>query len=260
MQRFYFTLMLIFFTILLYSCNNVNSNSQCLEITTYESSATQTDYEEITQVTTSETPAPFIMPDSYSIDVDYIYQCPELPTGCEITSLTMLLNYLGFDVSKTDLADNYLEKDYMCTVSFNDAFIGDPRWDGGYGCFSPVIVRSAQKYLDTQHNGYKYLVENISGTKFEDLYEYIANDNPVIIWCSMSLMDIYKNYCYTASDGNDVYWYDNEHCMLLTGYDKNEGTVTAADPLEGLMLYNSERFEYIYNQLGKQAVIIRKNK
>ncbi len=258
MKRFYLTLMLVFFTIQLYSCNNVNSNSQSSEIIIYESSATQTDYKEITQVTTSEISAPFILPDSYSIDVDYIYQCPELPTGCEITSLTMLLNYLGFGVSKTDLADNYLEKDYMCTVSFNDAFIGDPRWDGGYGCFSPVIVRTAQKYLDTQQHGYKYIVENISGTKFEDLYEYIAHDNPVIIWCSMSLIDIYKNYCYTASDGTDVYWYDNEHCMLLTGYDKNEGTVTAADPLEGLMLYNSERFEYIYNELDRQAVIIRK--
>ena len=190
MKRFYLTLMLVFFTIQLYSCNNVNSNSQSSEIIIYESSATQTDYKEITQVTTSEISAPFILPDSYSIDVDYIYQCPELPTGCEITSLTMLLNYLGFGVSKTDLADNYLEKDYMCTVSFNDAFIGDPRWDGGYGCFSPVIVRTAQKYLDTQQHGYKYIVENISGTKFEDLYEYIAQDNPVIIWCSMSQNDI----------------------------------------------------------------------
>ena len=33
-------------------------------------------------------------------------QLPELPTGCEVTSLTMVLNYLGYDADKTDIAAN----------------------------------------------------------------------------------------------------------------------------------------------------------
>ena len=39
-----------------------------------------------------------------------IIQYPDLPTGCETTSLTMVLNYLGYPVDKLDLADHYLDK------------------------------------------------------------------------------------------------------------------------------------------------------
>ncbi len=210
----------------------------------------------VTSVTSSATTAAVRKkaPDVYSIKFQYIYQDPELPTGCEITSLTMLLNYLGFDVEKTELSDNYLEKDYVATKSIDEAFLGDPRWDGGYGCNAPVIVKAAEKYLKDQKSSLK--VENITGTDFEDLYEYIANDTPVIVWSSMNLMEVYKNYCYKDENGNDVYWYDNEHCMVLCGYDKDRNLVTAADPLSGLMLYDADRFKYIYEEMNKQAIII----
>ena len=36
-------------------------------------------------------------------------QHPELPTGCEITSLAMVLMYYGFDTDKCELAEKYLE-------------------------------------------------------------------------------------------------------------------------------------------------------
>ena len=35
-------------------------------------------------------------------DFEIIYQEPELPTGCEITALTMVLHYYGFDVDKVN--------------------------------------------------------------------------------------------------------------------------------------------------------------
>ena len=43
------------------------------------------------------------VPAEHVLDVDVIYQRPELPTGCEVTSLTALLQYLGFDVDKTTM-------------------------------------------------------------------------------------------------------------------------------------------------------------
>ena len=35
------------------------------------------------------------------LDVEYISQYPELPTGCEITSLATVLNYYGYEISKS---------------------------------------------------------------------------------------------------------------------------------------------------------------
>ena len=44
------------------------------------------------------------------LPVNTIYQKPELPNGFEITSATIVLNYLGFNVSKVTMADTYLHK------------------------------------------------------------------------------------------------------------------------------------------------------
>ncbi len=253
-------IMLSFFLFAAVSCSSHPQNDS----STYVTQTVQTSSDELTQETftspeTIQTTVPVSMTaaphTSYTIDVDYIYQEPELPTGCEITSLTMLLNYLGFDIEKTELSDKYLEMDYMATVGFDDAFIGNPRWDGGYGCYAPVIEKTANKYLSDQKSN--FTAKDISGTSFSELYTYIDNDMPVVVWASMGLMEVEKIFCYFAEDGDEVYWYNNEHCMLLVGYDKDRNTVTAADPLSGLMLYNADRFEYIYDELEQQAVIIQ---
>ncbi|MBR4223339.1 MAG: C39 family peptidase, partial [Oscillospiraceae bacterium] len=84
---------------------------------------------------------------SVYIDMQNILQNPELPRGCEITALTILLRHYGFSAEKTDLASNYLPissgrveyrdgKTYK--DSFFDYFVGDPR-SSGYGCFSHAI-------------------------------------------------------------------------------------------------------------------------
>lgn len=48
-------------------------------------------------------------PVSYEIEnFPILYQMPELPTGCEITALTMLLNYYGLPAEKVEMATEYL--------------------------------------------------------------------------------------------------------------------------------------------------------
>lgn len=39
-----------------------------------------------------------------------IKQLPELPTGCEVTSLAMALNFYDLNIKHTSLADSFLEK------------------------------------------------------------------------------------------------------------------------------------------------------
>lgn len=212
------------------------------------------DEPEVTEAVTE-----FEMPSSYIIpDMNVVYQEPELPTGCEITALTILLNYLGFDVSKTTMADDYLLKDSQGIVGFDEAFIGTPYSYGGYGCFAPVIKDAANKYLAKNAEG--YLAEDITGTDLDILYEYVARGIPVVTWSSMGLMSVYHRFAFTDANGKENYWFDNEHCVVLYGYDTNDGTVYISDPMYGLTSYGAERFREIYDELGKQAVIVEKIK
>ena len=43
-------------------------------------------------------------------DFEIIEQYPELPTGCEITAMTMVLNYYGYNVDKVTMALDYMPK------------------------------------------------------------------------------------------------------------------------------------------------------
>ena len=75
-------------------------------------------------------------------DFPIIYQMPELPTGCEITAATMVLNYYEFQVDKTVMAEQYLPTLYSTGIYYgqdgrtygndmNAYFIGDPRTENG---------------------------------------------------------------------------------------------------------------------------------
>ena len=62
-------------------------------------------------------PDNFQIPASFMIDgFQTVLQNPELPTGCEVTSLTQTLNYLGFNIDKLTLADNFMPMDFHALV------------------------------------------------------------------------------------------------------------------------------------------------
>ena len=186
------------------------------------------------------------------INVKPLSQYPELATGCEITSLTMALRYYGFDADKCDLSDNYLKKGPVGKVNFYEAFEGDPRDDSSYGCYAPVIKNTADKYLKS--NGSPWSAKDLTGTELEDLFSYIDNNVPVIVWGTLDCREGHYSVTWTV-DGEDLTWYTPEHCMLLVGYD--EDCVTVCDPSHGdVRSYDRELFESRYNALKKQAVII----
>ena len=59
----------------------------------------------------------------HRINMNCVMQLPELPTGCEVTALTSVLNYLGYDVTKTELAKNYLTTAALGSTGFDKAFL-----------------------------------------------------------------------------------------------------------------------------------------
>ena len=214
-----------------------------------------------TTVTTVTTPAVSYRPPSKKLDVNCIRQNPELPTGCEVTSLTMLLNHYGFGVSKLQLADImpkfnfYYIGSELYGADFMTTFPGNPASGSGYGCYTPCMVTTAEKYFNLIGND-EYYLENLTGTDFDRLLSYVAADKPVLIWATISMIEPYYTTTWTTPEGNRVTWYANEHCLLLTGYDKNTGTVYVNDPLKGKTSYAMSVFKLRYNQMGKYAAVL----
>lgn len=236
------------------------------------------------------------LPASYKIEnIPVIYQEPELPTGSEVTSLTMLLNYLGFEIDKETIAQNYMTCAERGEATFSQAFIGSPFNSDGLGCFAPVIVDTAMKYLSSQ--GSDRTVKALNADTFDDVLLRVASDYPVLVWINTNLELMQEEYCFTVYGTNgiytttppqttsviimgttapqtaettpevttavsaddfkqDVYWIPNATCVLLTGFDTVNDTVTIIDPMQGEITYNMGMFKTSYNALYKQAVVI----
>jgi hypothetical protein rflaF_03522 len=200
-------------------------------------------------------PADYTIPESFVIEgFNAVLQEPELPTGCEITSLAEVLNYHGFKIDKEELCENFMPVDYEGVVTMDQAYIGDPRSSDGFGCNAPVIVKAAYEYFESVDSPC-YAVD-LSGTDFRDLFYQICQGRPVIVWSTMHLTESYPTYLWTAGNGEDMTFNYYQHCMAIYGYDLNEGVVYAGDPLVGNTTYSIERFEMIYDIMEKQAVVI----
>lgn len=183
-----------------------------------------------------------------------ISQLPDLPTGCEVTSLTMALNYKGVSADKNDIANNYLEKGKAGETDPKEKFIGNPTGSGSenFGCYAPVIVKTANKYLQAKNSSLK--AKDVSGGELESLFSYIDKGTPVIVWGTIDCQEAKNTVTWTVN-GKEVKWYSPEHCMCLCGYSENK--ISVGDPMKGSVVeYDIKSFKKAYNSLFKQAVVI----
>lgn len=188
------------------------------------------------------------------LEAEPILQHPELPTGCEVTSLTMALRFAGYDVSKEELADQFLDKAPPGSVSYKSAFWGNPREAESFGCYAPVIVKAANKYLASQKSD--KTATNLTGASLDDLLSEVRMGYPVIVWGSMYIdEEIVFSYGWEI-EGETVTWPSNEHCMLLIGFDLENNAVIVCDPLNGIVSYDKSAFQRHYETLERQAIVI----
>ena len=194
------------------------------------------------------------LPSSYQLDVTYISQLPELPTGCEVTALTTVLNYLGYDVDKCDMADNYMPKGNIYYTDPDYAFMGDPHdYIKGWGCFAPAIVTTATNYFNTIGSN-KDIALNISGIDLDTLCRGIYDfQRPAIIWASNDMHPITKGKSWYVN-GKKITWRNYNHCLVLIGWDEENYIVS--DPLKGIVSYNKELFNQRYEENQKNVVFI----
>lgn len=191
------------------------------------------------------------MPDQCAIMLNVVKQYPELPNGCETTSLTMVLNYLGYAVTKVDLKNRYLP---IGEANFYQYNIGDPADRQSYGCYSPVIAETAKKFL--QENDSTYHAFDLTHYDIREIYYQVSLGHPVIVWITQDL-HTEPSITRVFEEGDTEYrWKGPLHCVVLTGYNRKENTVTWADPIYGMQTGERTLFETRWHQMGEQAVVI----
>ena len=158
-------------------------------------------------------------------DFEWLSQNPELPTGCEITSLTSVLNYYGINVKKETMADDYLKKG---DGSYYKMFLGNPRDAGSFGCMAQPIVDAANLYF--KKNNVSMKASNVSGVTFDKILEYVSQGVPMIVWNTMGMAPAYESQTLTL-DGREYTWIAPEHCVVVVGYDLDNNEVYVAYPL-----------------------------
>ena len=224
-------------------------------LTTQIQTTTQTTTQTIAVTTTIQTTTTIPYCDSYILNnFNVILQNPELPTGCEVTSLCEVLVYYGFNIDKVTLADNYLPKYYYNEGNTSDAFIGNPHSESGWGCEAPVIVKTANSYLSSVRSN--YIAKDLTGTDFKDVLQNIASGKPLIVWTTSGLQVPNFQTYWQTQNGKDFRFTIGEHCVVIYGYDISNNTLYIADPIAGNVILPLDSFENIYNQMGKQTVII----
>lgn len=195
------------------------------------------------------------------LPVENIQQLPEQPSGCEITSAAMVLNYFGCGIRKTELAGYFPvggmpHRSGGKTVGPNPwkVFAGSPT-GSGYGCFAPVVTLAVNRYASSA--GLSLEAVNLSGTEANDLIPFLDAGIPVIVWATISMKAPYAGDGWVLEDtGESFRWPAREHCLVLIGYSGSDAVLS--DPLDprGTVRYDFSLFEKRYRQLNCQAVAV----
>ena len=143
-----------------------------------------TEYIEVPEVETKEK----LAPEKILLNVPLLLQRPTLPTGCEIVSTTMMLDYMGIDVDPVKLAEEipYDKNDPSL------GYVGNPFTDGGWTIYPEAMIETIMKYLPT--------AKVMTGVSMDELKEQLALEKPVVVWLS-------GMHGYTI------------HSVIVTGYD-----------------------------------------
>lgn len=186
------------------------------------------------------------------LPVPCLLQYPELPTGCESVALTNVLNYYGYGLAKTTIADQYLPRS---SSNFVTAFWGNPHSSSGNCTSAPGIVNAANSFLLSRGDARRAV--DISGTSLDGMYEQLQEGNPVIVWSTISQANIGAIYARQWYNGKEYFTVTNSHTVVLRGFDRAQNLAYLADSISGYVTMDASRFYLLYSMRGAQAVVIQ---
>ncbi|WP_251551452.1 C39 family peptidase [Neobacillus muris] len=187
-------------------------------------------------------------------DVPLVQQMPELARGCEVTSLTMLLQYAGVSVDKLTLAKEVAAVPFRYQSGLkgnpNEGFVGDIYTfnKSGYGVYHRPIANLADKYLPGK-------IIDLTGQTIDSVYNMVKEGSPVWVITNSRFSKLPESEFSTwNTPSGQVKITYREHSVLIVGYD--DTSVYINDPLAE-QPYKSvprESFEASWTQMGSQAI------
>ena len=195
------------------------------------------------------------MKQEQKLNVPLENQMPDLPNGCEVTSLSMLMNYYGIRVSKNELAETIQHVD-----SFTDGgkYRGNPHQgfvghmtiaNAGWCVYNEPLYNVARKY--TSH------IENITGSDFLSLLKLVSTGHPVMIITTTTFNKVNNMQTWDTNTGK-VNVTPSSHACVITGYSKPKKVVYVNNPYGYKnQPVNWKNLQASYNQQGRQALYIR---
>lgn len=154
------------------------------------------------------------------LDVPLIAQRPELPTGCEITSVTMMLQYKGCDVNKIDLA-NEMPK----SSDPNKGYSGNPFRTSGWTIYPSALIGLITKYTGGAND--------LTGS-IDMVYTALNMNKPVVAWVKMHGFSV--------------------HAITLTGYDSDCFYYNDPWTAEKNVLISKSDFLKLWNTQAQRAI------
>ncbi|MDR1808358.1 MAG: C39 family peptidase [Propionibacteriaceae bacterium] len=134
------------------------------------------------------------------VDVPYVSQLPDMPSGCEVTSIAMLLDYAGDPTTKEEVAEeipyDWADPDVGFTGNVYDEASGI--------IYPPALMDLLMAHLGS--------AVDLTGTDLATLEGYIEAGKPVVVWFEP-----------------EVGW---SHTVVMTGFTATE--VWINDPYGGL--------------------------
>ncbi len=193
------------------------------------------------------------------INIPMKFHRQEHPVTCELASLRMSLNYVGYGVTETDLI-NKIAYDPILKSKMKNNIWGDPDFgfvgsvDGsvfngtGYGVYNKPIKDLALNYATSS-----YLMEKAN---LQKVLSEVEKKHPVIVW---GLLSYRKPMYWKTVDEKVVEAYPGEHARVVIGYTGNiydPKQIILMDPLYGKVKIETQKFLTDWEKENNRAVVI----
>lgn len=188
------------------------------------------------------------------LDVPIENQFPDYPNGCEVTSLSMLLNYYDVDVTKDTLAyhikyvSSFEGNKYRGNP--NEGFVGYMTIaNAGWCVYNKPLYDVAHKYTNR--------IQNYTGHSFMQVMKLVSDGHPVMIISTLKFKPVNDMQTWDTHSGK-VKVTPSSHACVITGYDKKKQVVYVNNPYgRKNQAVSWKNIEGSFNQQGKQALYMK---